>query len=101
MANSSTDTLTRTPEGVKRRVTLPVGAVLVESVQRSGTLKGMIGVFWEGHQLLKRRQKERRDAQFSITWRVGRRDDCPFCKETLRQAKWENRKSDRRGQEGG
>jgi len=48
MANSSTDTLTRTPEGVKRRVTLPVGAVLVESVQRSGTLKGIIGVFWEG-----------------------------------------------------
>ena len=38
----------RTPEGVKRRVTLPVGAVLVESVQRSGTLKGMIGVYWEG-----------------------------------------------------
>ena len=37
-----------TPEGVKRRVMLPAGAVLVESVQRSGTLKGMIGVFWEG-----------------------------------------------------
>ena len=38
----------RTPEGVKRRVMLPPGAVLVESLQRSGTLKGMIGVFWEG-----------------------------------------------------
>ena len=37
-----------TPAGVKRRVMLPAGAVLVESVQRSGTLKGMIGVFWEG-----------------------------------------------------
>jgi hypothetical protein len=38
----------RTPEGVKRRVMLPAGAMLVESVQRSGTLKGMVGVFWEG-----------------------------------------------------
>ena len=37
-----------TPAGVKRRAMLPAAAVLVESVQRSGTLKGMIGVFWEG-----------------------------------------------------
>ena len=38
----------RTPEGVKRRVMVPAGAVLVESVQHSGTLRGMIGVYWEG-----------------------------------------------------
>ena len=38
----------RTPEGVKRRVMLPAGAVLVESPQRNETLGGMIGVFWEG-----------------------------------------------------
>ena len=38
----------RTSEGVKHRVMLPVGAVLVESIQRSGTLRGMIGVYWEG-----------------------------------------------------
>ena len=31
-----------------RRVTLPAGAVLYESVQPSGTLTGMIGVYWEG-----------------------------------------------------
>ena len=37
-----------TPAGVKRRVKLPAGAELVESVQRSGTLRGMVGVFWEG-----------------------------------------------------
>jgi hypothetical protein len=39
------------PEGAEiadRRVTLPAGAVLFESVQRSGTLTGMIGVYWEG-----------------------------------------------------
>ena len=33
-----------------RRVTLPAGAVLYESVQPSGTLTGMIGVYWgRGH----------------------------------------------------
>jgi hypothetical protein len=39
------------PEGAEiadRRVTLPAGAVLIESVQRNGTLTGMIGVYWEG-----------------------------------------------------
>jgi hypothetical protein len=30
------------------RVTLPVGAVLTESSQPSGTVIGMIGVYWEG-----------------------------------------------------
>ena len=30
------------------RATLPAGAVLVESIQRAGTLTGMIGVYWEG-----------------------------------------------------
>ena len=30
------------------RVTLPAGAVVIESIQRNGTLKGMIGVYWEG-----------------------------------------------------
>jgi hypothetical protein len=39
------------PEGAEiadRRVRLPAGAVLIESIQRNGTLKGMIGVYWEG-----------------------------------------------------
>ena len=39
------------PEGAEiadLRVTLPAGAVLIESVQRNGTLKGMVGVYWEG-----------------------------------------------------
>jgi hypothetical protein len=39
------------PEGAEiadLRVTLPEGAMLLESVQRSGTLTGMIGVYWEG-----------------------------------------------------
>jgi hypothetical protein len=39
------------PEGAEiadRRATLPAGAVLVESIQRAGTLTGMIGVYWEG-----------------------------------------------------
>jgi hypothetical protein len=39
------------PQGAEvanRRVTLPAGAVLVESIKRSGMLKGMIGVYWEG-----------------------------------------------------
>jgi hypothetical protein len=39
------------PEGAEianLRVTLPAGAVVIESVQRNGTLKGMIGVYWEG-----------------------------------------------------
>ena len=31
-----------------RRVTLPACAVLFETVQHSGTLTGMIGVYWEG-----------------------------------------------------
>jgi hypothetical protein len=30
------------------RVKLPAGAMLYESVEPSGTLTGMIGVFWEG-----------------------------------------------------
>jgi hypothetical protein len=30
------------------RVALPPGAVLTESSQPSGTLIGMIGVYWEG-----------------------------------------------------
>jgi len=36
-----------TPEGAELRVTLPVGAVLVESVVQSKTLFGMVGVYWE------------------------------------------------------
>jgi hypothetical protein len=39
------------PEGAEiadRRATLPAGAVLIESVQRNGTLRGMVGVYWEG-----------------------------------------------------
>jgi hypothetical protein len=31
-----------------RRVMLPAEAVLFESVQRNGTLKGMVGVYWKG-----------------------------------------------------
>ena len=31
-----------------RRVKLPAGATLYESVEPSGTLTGMIGVYWEG-----------------------------------------------------
>jgi hypothetical protein len=31
-----------------RRVKLPTGAMLYESVEPSGTLTGMIGVYWEG-----------------------------------------------------
>ena len=30
------------------RVTLPAGATLTESTQPSGTVIGMIGVYWEG-----------------------------------------------------
>jgi hypothetical protein len=37
-----------TPEGGEVRVTLPSGAMLVESVQHSRTLLGMVGVYWEG-----------------------------------------------------
>ena len=37
-----------TPEGGELRVTLPAGAVLVESVVQSKTLFGMVGVYWEG-----------------------------------------------------
>jgi hypothetical protein len=36
----------QTPEGAELRVTLPAGAVLVESVLDS-TLLGMVGVYWE------------------------------------------------------
>jgi hypothetical protein len=39
------------PEGAEiadLRVTLPAGAVLIESIKRNGTLKGMVGVYWEG-----------------------------------------------------
>ena len=36
------------PGGSLVRVTLPVGATLIESSQPSGTLIGMIGVYWEG-----------------------------------------------------
>ena len=36
-----------TPEGGELRVTLPAGAVLVESVVQSKTLFGMVGVYWE------------------------------------------------------
>jgi hypothetical protein len=31
-----------------RRVMLPAEAVLFESVQRNGTLKGVVGVYWKG-----------------------------------------------------
>ena len=34
--------------GSLMRVNLPSGAVLTESFQPSGTLIGMIGVYWEG-----------------------------------------------------
>jgi hypothetical protein len=30
------------------RVTLPAGSMLIESVQHSSTLLGMVGVYWEG-----------------------------------------------------
>ena len=30
------------------RVKLPAGAMLYESIQPSGTLRGMVGVYWEG-----------------------------------------------------
>ena len=30
------------------RVTLPAGAVLTETSQPSGTVIGMIGIYWEG-----------------------------------------------------
>jgi hypothetical protein len=36
------------PEGGEVRVTLPSGAILLESVQHSKTLLGMVGVYWEG-----------------------------------------------------
>jgi len=36
-----------TPEGAELRVTLPVGAVLVESVLQAKTLLGMVGVYWD------------------------------------------------------
>ena len=36
------------PGGQRVSVTLPAGAVLYESSQRSSTLFGMVGVLWEG-----------------------------------------------------
>jgi len=36
------------PERGEVRVTIPSGAVLLESVQHSKTLLGMVGVYWEG-----------------------------------------------------
>ena len=33
--------------GEKVSVTLPAGAIVRESTQRSTTLKGMVGVYWE------------------------------------------------------
>jgi len=36
-----------TPEGAELRVTLPAGAVLVESVQQPRRLIGMVGMYWE------------------------------------------------------
>ena len=35
------------PEGGELRVTLPGGALLVESLLQSTTLLGMVGVYWE------------------------------------------------------
>ena len=37
----------RTPEGAELRVTLPAGAVLVESTLQSKTVLGMVAVYWE------------------------------------------------------
>ena len=36
------------PEGGLVRVTLPAGAKVIESSEPSGTVIGMIGVYWEG-----------------------------------------------------
>lgn len=36
------------PGGNLLRVTLPAGSMLIESVQHSSTLLGMVGVYWEG-----------------------------------------------------
>jgi len=36
-----------TPDGAELRVTLPAGAVLVESVQQRRTLIGMVGMHWD------------------------------------------------------
>jgi hypothetical protein len=36
------------PEGGEIRITLPAGAMLVESVHHSRTLVGMVGVYCEG-----------------------------------------------------
>jgi hypothetical protein len=35
-------------EIAERQVTLPACAVLFETVEHSGTITGMIGVYWEG-----------------------------------------------------
>lgn len=35
------------PEGADLRVTLPAGAVLVESTLQSKTILGMVAVYWE------------------------------------------------------
>jgi hypothetical protein len=45
---ASIQAIYRTLEGGEVRVTLPSGATLVESVQRSRILGRMIGVYWEG-----------------------------------------------------
>jgi hypothetical protein len=37
-----------TGEGGQIRVTLPVGAMLIESAPHATTLMGMVGVQWEG-----------------------------------------------------
>ena len=37
-----------TGEGGQIRVTLPAGAVLIESTELSTTLMGMVGICWEG-----------------------------------------------------
>ena len=36
------------PEGQRVTVTIPVGALLYESLHTSTTLVGMVGVYWEG-----------------------------------------------------
>jgi len=36
-----------TSEGSELRVTLPAGAVLVESILQAKTILGMVGVYWE------------------------------------------------------
>ena len=47
--NGSIPAILDTAEGGLVRVMLPEGALLLESSQPSGTLIGMIGVYWEGY----------------------------------------------------